>query len=120
MIEDIKFIAKIYIAPISLSDVSYGLKETLDEEKEANADIYVHGLCFIHVCIIVGRDGALVESTHFVRKVMGIYSRFSRYVGTLGKSFTHSCLWRSGVKFRNSIHAVSGAPLSGKGLEEAL
>jgi len=27
----------------------------------------------------------------------------SRHVGTLGKSFTHSCHWRFGVKFRHSI-----------------
>jgi len=30
-----------------------------------------------------------------------------RHVGTLGKSFTHSCLWRFDVKFRHSIRAVS-------------
>ena|SRR6218665_1957687 len=34
------------------------------------------------------------------------------YIGTLGKSFTQRCLWRFGVKFRHSIRAVSGAPLS--------
>ena len=28
--------------------------------------------------------------------------RSSRHVGTLGKSFTHSCLWRFGVKFQHS------------------
>src|SRR6218665_2818690 len=51
----------------------------------------------------------------------GIESRSSRYVGTFGKSFTHSCLWRFGVKLRHiSIHAVSGAPLSSRGLEDAL
>src|SRR6218665_147597 len=44
----------------------------------------------------------------------------SCHVGTLGKSFTHSCLWRFGVKFRHSIRAVSGALLSSRGLEEAL
>ena len=47
------------------------------------------------------------------------YSRSSRNVGTLGKSFTHSCLWRFSVKFRHSVRAVSGAPLSSRGLEEA-
>jgi len=36
----------------------------------------------------------------------------SRHAGTLGKSFTCSCLWRFGVKLRNSIRAVSGAPVS--------
>jgi len=29
-------------------------------------------------------------------------------------------LWRFGVKLRHSIRAVSGAPLSSRGLEEAL
>src|SRR6218665_1915270 len=47
-------------------------------------------------------------------------SRSSRHVGTLGKSFTHSCLWRFGVKLRRSIRAVSLAPLSSSGLEDAL
>ncbi len=47
-------------------------------------------------------------------------SRSRRYIGTLGKSFTHSCSRRFGVKFRYSIRAVSGAPLSSSGLEEAL
>ena len=47
-------------------------------------------------------------------------SRSSRHVGTLGKSKTHNCLWRFGVKFRHSIRAVSGTPLSSSGLEEAL
>src|SRR6218665_1918657 len=42
------------------------------------------------------------------------------YIGTLGKSLTRSCLWSFGVKFRHSIRAVSGAPLSSRGLEEAL
>ena len=46
--------------------------------------------------------------------------RSSRHVGTLGKSFTRSCLWRFGVKLRHSIRAVSAAPLSSSRLEEAL
>src|SRR6218665_1785747 len=45
---------------------------------------------------------------------------YSHHVGTLGKSFARSCLWRIGVKLRHSIRAVSGAPLSSGGLEEAL
>ena len=47
-------------------------------------------------------------------------SRSSHHVGILGKSLTHSCLWRFGVKLRHSILAVSGALLSRSGLEEAL
>ena len=46
----------------------------------------------------------------------GFESRSSHHVGTLGKSFTRSCLYRFGVKFRHSIRAVSGTPLSSKGL----
>jgi len=38
----------------------------------------------------------------------------------LGKSFTRSCLWGLDVKLRHRIRAVSGAPLSSSGLEEAL
>ena len=47
-------------------------------------------------------------------------SRSSHHIGTLGKSFTHSCLWRFGVKFWHSICAVSGVPLSSSGPEEVL
>src|SRR6218665_101366 len=69
----------------------------------------------------------------FRPKGHGFDSHCSRHVGTLGKTFTHeecqerggvtfthSCLWRFSVKFRLSIHAVSGSPLSSSGLEEAL
>ena len=56
----------------------------------------------------------------FRPKGHGFDSRSSRHVGTLGKSFARSCLWRFGVKLRHSIRAASGAPLSGRGLEEAL
>src|SRR6218665_584044 len=60
--------------------------------------------------IIVGACVAHWLSRHsLVRKVMG-------------KSLTHNCLWRFGVKFRHSIRAVSGAPPSSPswGLKEAL
>ena len=50
----------------------------------------------------------------------GFDPRSSRHVGTLSKSFTHSCLLRFGVKFRHSIRAVSGGLLSSCGLEDAL
>ena len=42
--------------------------------------------------------------------------RSSRRVGTLGKSFTRSCLWHFSVKLRHSIRA----PLGSSGLEETL
>ena len=48
----------------------------------------------------------------------GFESRSSRHVGTLGKSLTRICLWRFGVKFPDSIRAVSGVTLSSSGLEE--
>ena len=54
-----------------------------------------------------GVCGALVESTPFVRRVMGSTpALYSRHVGTLSKSFTHNCLLRFGVTFRHSIRAV--------------
>ena len=68
---------------------------------------------------IVGRGGALVVNA-FRPKGHGIDSRSNRHVRTLGKFFTHRCLWSFDVKFWHSIRAVSGAPLSSRGLEEAL
>jgi len=56
----------------------------------------------------------------FHTKGHGFETRPSRHLGTLGKSFTHDCMWRFGVKFRHCIRAASGAPLSSSGLEEAL
>ena len=58
----------------------------------------------------IGRVGAFRPKGH------GFDSCSSRYVGTLGKSFTHSCLWHFGVKFRHRIRVVSGALLSSSGL----
>ena len=56
----------------------------------------------------------------FCPKGRGFESRSNCHAGTLGKSFTCSCLWRFGVKFLHSTRAGSGAPLSSSGLEEAL
>jgi len=42
--------------------------------------------------IKIGRVDAYRPEDH------GFKSRSSCHVGTLGKSFTHSCLWRFGVK----------------------
>src|SRR6218665_3750047 len=39
-----------------------------------------------------------INLTPFVRRVAGSNPALVRHVGTLGKSFTHSCLWRFGVK----------------------
>ena len=42
----------------------------------------------------IGRVDAFLPKGH------GFDSRSSRHAGTLGKSFTHNCLFRFGVKFR--------------------
>ena len=68
----------------------------------------------------VGHVWRIGKVDAFRPKGHGFDSRSSRHVGTLGKSFIHSCLWHFGMKFRHSICAVSGAPLSSSGLEEAL
>ena len=62
---------------------------------------------------IVGPVGALVESTPFIRRVMGSIVALAARKGPC-------CLWHFVVKLRHSIRAVSGAPLSSNGLEEAL
>ena len=67
-----------------------------------------------NLLLLWGVDGALGPKGHEVD------SRYNRCVGALGKSFTHSCLWRFGVKFRQSIRGMLGAPLSNSGLVEAL
>src|SRR6218665_2772472 len=77
------------------------------------------------LCLLVHHIGVwwrIGRFDAFRPKGCEIESRCSRYVGTLGKSFTRSCLWRLGVKLRHSrpIRAVSGAPLSSGGLKEAL
>jgi len=45
-------------------------------------------------------------------------SSSNRHIGTLGKSFTRSCMWRFGVKLGHSIRAVSGAAMRSSGLHE--
>ena len=51
----------------------------------------------------------------FRSKGRGFESCSSHQVGTLGKSFTLSCLWHFGVKLQHSIRALGSS-----GLEEAL
>jgi len=69
----------------------------------------------ITICVgLIGRFDT------FRPKDRGFESRSSHHVVTLGKSFTHSCLWLFSMKLRHSIRAVSGAPLSTSGLDEAL
>ena len=67
-----------------------------------------------------GRVWRIGRVDAFCPKGHGFDSRSSCHVGTLGKFFTHSYLWRFGVKFRHSIRAVSGALLSSSRFEEAL
>src|SRR6218665_3144068 len=62
-----------------------------------------------------GMCGTLVVGA-FRPKGRGFDYCSSRHIGTLGKSFSHSCQWRFGVKFRHSIRPVSGAPVSSSGL----
>src|SRR6218665_2403758 len=53
----------------------------------------------------------------FRPKGYGFESRSSCHIGTLGKAFTRSSLWRVSMKMRHSIRAVLGVPLSSSGLE---
>ena len=74
----------------------------------------------LHPCLNRGTWWRIGWVDCFQPEGRGFDSHSSRYVGTLGKSLTHSCLWRFGVKLRHSIRAVSEALLSRSGLEEAL
>ena len=81
---------------------------------------FLHVMYLIEFVRLVGHGWHIGGVDTFRPKGHGFDSCSSRHVGTLGKSFTHSCLWRFGVKFQHSIRAVSGAPLISSGLEEAL
>src|SRR6218665_3940134 len=56
----------------------------------------------------MGRVWRIIWGDYFQPKGRGFDSRSSRHVGTLGKSFTCSCLC-FGVKLRYSIRAVVGS-----------
>src|SRR6218665_3398945 len=45
----------------------------------------------------MGHGGSVVRFGAFCLEGRRFESRSSRHVGTLGKSFTHSCMWRFGV-----------------------
>src|SRR6218665_2846988 len=62
-----------------------------------------------YIVSLWGVCGLLVESTLFVTrpKGHGFDSHSSRPVGTLGKSLTHSCLWRFGVLTPTQYHHCS-------------
>src|SRR6218665_1726061 len=76
--------------------------------------------CIVNTNNSLGRGWCIGRVDAFHPKGHGFDSRSSYHVGTLGKSFTHSCRWCFGVKLRHSIRAVSRAPLSRSGLEEVL
>ena len=82
------------------------------DQKGSEALVIINDMCGVRW--LIGRFGA------FCPKGQGFESRYSRQVGTLGKSFTRSCLWRFRVKLQHSIRAVSGEPLSSSRLEEVL
>src|SRR6218665_818937 len=81
---------------------------------------YVMPPCPIHHYIYIWTWWLIGRFVAFHPKGCGFKSLSSRHAGTLGKSYTRSCLWCFGVKLRHSICAVSGAPLSSSGPEEAL
>src|SRR6218665_3004273 len=57
--------------------------------------LWVQFSCLNHIWApYVGRGGALVEAIAFNRRVVGS-TPASRHIGTLGKSFTYSCLCAS-------------------------
>ena len=68
----------------------------------------------------VGRGGPIRRFVTFRPKGHGFESRSSRHIWTFGKSFTCRWLWCFDVKLQHSIRAVSGVPLSSRGLEQAL
>ena len=74
-------------------------------------------IVYLYYCGVGWLFGRFVA---FRVKGHGFEYRSNRHIGTLGKSFTRSCLWHFGVKLRCSIRAVSGAPLNSSALEEAL
>src|SRR6218665_1815028 len=81
-----------------------------DGRQELTVPLTIQGIYKSGTWWLIGRTDA------FRPKGRGLESRSSRNVGTLGKSFTHRCLWRFGVKLRHSIRAVSLAPLRSSGL----
>ena len=79
-------------------------------------------LYYVYILLYyVGHVWHISRVDAFRPKGHGFDSRSSRHVGTLGKSFTHSCLWRFCVNsFQHSFLPVLRVPLSRSGLEEAL
>src|SRR6218665_15248 len=64
---------------------------------------YVKTLGYITFTITVGHVWRIGRVDAYRPKGHGFDSHSSRHVETLGKFFTHSCLWRFGVKFRHVL-----------------
>ena len=103
----------------------HGLFEFLGMYVDGNCSYYssfsVSKSCLIYYYVYNrGTWWRIVRVEAFRPEGRGLESRSSRYEGTLGKSITHSCLWRFGVKLRHSIRSVSGALLGSSGLKRRL
>ena len=75
-------------------------------ELRAHNRIYHEPLNFLHNCglwWLCGRFGAMRPEGR------GFESHSSRHIGTSGKSFTRSCLWRFRMELWHSIRAVFSA-----------
>jgi len=48
--------------------------------------------------VVFNWSGLLVDLSPFAQRVVGSNPALAAMLGTLGKSFTHNCPWRSGVK----------------------
>src|SRR6218665_828639 len=67
----------------------------------------------------MGRGGSLVDSSPFVRRVVGSNPALAAAWGPWKSTSLSVACGASGVKLRYSIRAASGAPLSSSGMAEA-
>src|SRR6218665_2577856 len=72
----------------------------------------------LYLLYIVGHGGSLVDLAPLVQMVASSNPTLAATYGPWASPST-ACLWHFSVKLRHSIRAVSGAPLSSGGLEEA-
>ena len=98
----------------------YGLIPEVSDYKDQQETSMFSWLLYREIADVRGHDCTILIGRFgpFRPKGRRFESRSSHHVWTLGKSFTRNCLWPFGVKY--IIRAVSGAPLSSSGLEEAL
>ena len=126
---DVLYICKTYFKIATVDSQREGSSSATNApDYQAECNLTVNVLCkalplrYWNMCScirqFVGRVLRIGRVDAFRPKGRGFDSRSSRQVGTFGKSLTHNnCLWRFGVKFPQSIRAVSGAPLSSNKLE---